>query len=102
MNDILSQRPMLVDHIQRLGPKHWSITGNKLKPWNRLLGLACHAVADLLKPMTPPGLLGLACHAVADLLKPMTPPGLLGTLLPSMASHISLKFSPLTSTEGDF
>jgi hypothetical protein len=43
-----SNRTTLADHIQRMQPKQYRITGNKLKPWKKLLGLAFHAVADLL------------------------------------------------------
>jgi hypothetical protein len=43
-----ANRPRLADHIQRMGPKQWKIRLNILKPWNKLLGLAFHAVVDLL------------------------------------------------------
>jgi hypothetical protein len=43
-----ANRPSLSDHIQQFGPKQWRITGNRLQPWNRLMGLAFHAEADLL------------------------------------------------------
>jgi hypothetical protein len=34
--------------IQSLGPKQWRSTGNRILPWNRMMGLAFFAVADLL------------------------------------------------------
>jgi hypothetical protein len=43
-----ANRPGLAEHIQYFGPKQWRSTGNRLQPWNRMLGLAFHAVADLL------------------------------------------------------
>jgi hypothetical protein len=43
-----ANRPSLADHIHHLGPKQWRITGQRLLPWNRLLGLAFHSVATLL------------------------------------------------------
>jgi hypothetical protein len=43
-----ANRPSLADHIQHLGPKQWRITGQRLLPWNRLMGLAFHSVATLL------------------------------------------------------
>jgi hypothetical protein len=43
-----ANRPSLAEHILRLGPKQWRITGQRLLPWNRLLGLAFHSVAALL------------------------------------------------------
>jgi hypothetical protein len=45
---IRANRPSLDEHIQSLGPKQWRSTGNQIQPWNRMLGLAFHAVADLL------------------------------------------------------
>jgi hypothetical protein len=45
---IRANRPCLEEHIQTLGPKQWKITGNRIQPWNRMLGLAFLAVADLL------------------------------------------------------
>jgi hypothetical protein len=38
----------LAEHILRLGPKQWKITGQRLLPWNRLLGFAFHSAAALL------------------------------------------------------
>jgi hypothetical protein len=48
--DLLARanRPGLAEHIQYFGPKQWRSTGNRLQPWNRLMGLVFHAVADLL------------------------------------------------------
>jgi hypothetical protein len=43
-----ANRPSLEEHIQSLGPKQWRSTGNRILPWNRMLGLAFVAVADLL------------------------------------------------------
>ncbi len=43
-----ANRPCLEEHIQSLGPKQWRSTGNRIQPWNRMLGLAFIAVADLL------------------------------------------------------
>jgi hypothetical protein len=43
-----ANRPSLAEHILRLGPKQWKITGQRLLPWNRLLGLAFHSAAALL------------------------------------------------------
>jgi hypothetical protein len=43
-----ANRPSLAEHILRLGPKQWRITGQRLLPWNRLMGLAFHSVATLL------------------------------------------------------
>jgi hypothetical protein len=43
-----ANRPSLADHIHHLGPKQWRITGQRLLPWNRLLGLAFQSVATLL------------------------------------------------------
>jgi hypothetical protein len=43
-----ANRPCLEEHIQTLGPKQWRITGNRIQVWNRMLGLAFLAVADLL------------------------------------------------------
>jgi hypothetical protein len=43
-----ANRPSLDVHIQCLGPKQWRSTENRLQPWNRMLGLAFHAMADLL------------------------------------------------------
>ncbi len=44
-----ANRPGLSDHIQQFSGcgEQWRITGNRLQLWNRLLGLAFHAVADL-------------------------------------------------------
>ncbi len=44
---VRANRPSLDEHIQYLGPKQWKSTGNRIQPWNRMLGLAFHAVADL-------------------------------------------------------
>ncbi len=43
-----ANRPGLAEHIQYFGPKQWRSTGDRLQPWNQLIGLAFHAVADLL------------------------------------------------------
>jgi hypothetical protein len=43
-----ANRPRLEEHLQQFGPRQWRSRGNRLQPWNRLLGLAFHAVADLL------------------------------------------------------
>ncbi len=43
-----ANRPSLAEHILRLGPKQWKITGQRLLPWNRLLGLAFHSAAVVL------------------------------------------------------
>jgi hypothetical protein len=43
-----ANRPSLSDQIQWFGPLQWRITGNRLQQWNHLMGLAFHAVADLL------------------------------------------------------
>jgi hypothetical protein len=45
---VRANRPSLDEHIQYLGPKQWMSTGNRLQQWNRMLGLAFHAVAALL------------------------------------------------------
>jgi hypothetical protein len=42
-----ANRSTLVDHINAMAPKQGKITSNKLKPWNKLLGLAFHAVVNL-------------------------------------------------------
>jgi hypothetical protein len=42
----------LTAHVQCLRPKHWTLTGNRLKPWKQLLGLAFHATAQLLTTET--------------------------------------------------
>ncbi len=43
-----ANRPSLAEHILRLGPKQWKITGQRLMPWNKLLGIAFHSAAALL------------------------------------------------------
>jgi hypothetical protein len=43
-----ANRPSLAEHILRLGPKQWRITGQRLLPWNRLFGFAFHSAAALL------------------------------------------------------
>jgi hypothetical protein len=43
-----ANRPSLAEHILRLGPKQWRITGQRLMLWNRLLGFAFHSAAALL------------------------------------------------------
>jgi hypothetical protein len=43
-----ANRLTLALDIQRMRPKQWKVTGNKLKPCNKLIGLTFHAVADLL------------------------------------------------------
>jgi hypothetical protein len=43
-----ANRPGLAEHIQFFGPRQQRSTGNRLQPWNRLIGLAFHSVADLL------------------------------------------------------
>ena len=43
-----ANRCNLEDHVHRLGPVQWRRTGDKLSRWNKQLGLAFHAVADLL------------------------------------------------------
>ncbi len=45
---VRANRPGLPEHIQHCGPRQWRSTGNRLQPWNHLLGLAFHSVADLL------------------------------------------------------
>ncbi len=43
-----ANRPFLAEHILRLGLKQWKITGQRLLPWNRLLGFAFYSAAALL------------------------------------------------------
>ncbi len=43
-----ANRPSLAEHILQFGPKQWKITGQRLMPWNRLIGLAFHSAAALL------------------------------------------------------
>ncbi len=43
-----ANRPSLAQHILRLGPQQWRITGRRLLLWNRLMGLAFRSVATLL------------------------------------------------------
>ncbi len=43
-----AHRPCLEEHIQSLGPQQWRSTGNRIQPWNHMLGLAFIAVVDLL------------------------------------------------------
>jgi hypothetical protein len=43
-----ANRPSLAEQILCLRPKQWKITGQKLMPWNRLLGLAFQSAAALL------------------------------------------------------
>ncbi len=38
----------LANYVQKFAPTQGRLTGNKLQLWNKLIGLASHAIADLL------------------------------------------------------